>query len=184
MRLDSNSPDKAFDMQPQGSAFRRTLNTMLFEVHSKQGRRVNMSIMALIVVSVLISMSGTLKGMDDIWIERIRMMEEWVTALFAIEFVMRCYAARNVRAYLFSFYGIVDMLAILPMLLIGDPNLAIRLLRIVRLLKLVRYLRAFRLFIVTRPGWVKTLAFRRRLQHDKIVSWESFTVNRAIVYSA
>jgi len=147
MRLDSNSPDKAFDMQPQGSAFRRTLNTMLFEVHSKPGRRINMSIMALIVVSVLISMAGTLKGLDAIWIERIDIMEAWVTALFAIEFVMRCYAARNVRAYLFSFYGIVDMLAILPMLLIGDPNLAIRLLRIVRLLKLVRYLRAFRLFI-------------------------------------
>jgi len=147
MRLDSNSPDKAFDMQPQGGAFRRTLNTMLFEVHSKLGRRVNMSIMLLIVVSVLISMSGTIKGMDEIWMQRIRMVEEWVTALFAIEFVMRCYAARNVRAYLFSFYGIVDMLAVLPMLLIGDPNFAIRLLRIVRLLKLVRYLRALRLFV-------------------------------------
>ncbi|MDX8407344.1 MAG: ion transporter [Mariprofundaceae bacterium] len=123
------------------------LNTMLFEVHSPLGRRVNMSIMLLIVISVLVSMTGTIKGLEQIWSDRIRLMEEWVTMVFAAEFLMRCYAARNMRAYLFSFYGIVDMLAIVPMLLIGDPNIAIRLLRIVRLLKLVRYLRALRLFV-------------------------------------
>jgi len=147
MRLNSNRPEKDFSDKPVGTAFRRNLNTMLFEVHSGIGKHTNLSITALIVVSVLISMTGTMKGLEPLWVERIKLLEIWVTAFFAIEFVARCYAARNMRAYLFSFYGIVDMLAILPMLLIGDPNIAIRMLRIVRLLKLVRYLRAMRLFI-------------------------------------
>jgi len=37
--------------------------------------------------------------------------------------------------------------------------------------------------IVTRPGWVKTLAFRRRLQHDTIDAWASITENRVTVFS-
>ncbi|WP_171966428.1 ion transporter [Mariprofundus micogutta] len=120
---------------------------MLFEVHSGIGKVVNLTITLLIVVSVLISMTGTLKALEPSWVIAIEQLEYWVTVVFAVEFVARCYSARNMRAYLFSFYGMVDMLAILPMLLIGDPNIAIRLLRIVRLLKLVRYLRAMRLFI-------------------------------------
>ena len=70
MQVDSNSSD----LKSQGKAFRRSLNTMLFEVHSKQGLRVNMGIIVLVVVSVFISMTGTLKGIDGIWLECIRMM--------------------------------------------------------------------------------------------------------------
>jgi len=147
MRLDSNTSRKAFVERPKGNAFRRLLNTMLFEVHSGIGKRTNLTITAFIVISVLLSMAGTMKDLEPALVERIQLMEVWVTVLFGIEFLARCYSARSPRAYLFSFYGVVDILAILPMLLVGDPNLAIRMLRIVRLLKLVRYLRAMRLFV-------------------------------------
>jgi len=147
MRLDSDSPEHAFDNRPLGNAFRATLNTMLFDVHSSIGKFTNLSITLLIIMSVLISMLGTVKSIEPVWLERIRSLELWVTVVFTIELFARCYAARSMRAYLFSFYGMVDMLTVLPMLLVGDPNLSIRLLRIVRLLKLVRYLRALRLFV-------------------------------------
>ncbi|MDX8405334.1 MAG: ion transporter [Mariprofundus sp.] len=139
------------------SRFQKMLNDMLFDVHNPLGRRVNLSITALIVVSVLISMAGTLKGLDAQWVEGISRFEMWVTVLFTLEFMGRCYAARSMRAYLFSFYGLVDLLAVLPMLLIGDPNMAIRLLRIVRLLKLVRYLRAMRLFLASMADTLEVL---------------------------
>jgi len=38
-------------------------------------------------------------------------------------------------------------------------------------------------FIVTRPGWVKTLAFRRRLQHVMVGGWASIIGNRVTVFS-
>ncbi|OIO73566.1 MAG: hypothetical protein AUJ57_04145 [Zetaproteobacteria bacterium CG1_02_53_45] len=145
-------------MESRGNTFRRGLNTMLFEVRSDIGRRTNFTITVFIVISVLLSMAGTMQNLEQVWVERIKLMEIWVTLLFGIEFVGRCYAARSVRAYLFSFYGVVDMLAILPMLLIGDPNIAIRLLRILRLLKLVRYLRAMRLFISSMRDTMEMLA--------------------------
>lgn len=158
MRFNSNSPDRAFKQKPDGNRFRAWLNTMLFDVHSKLGKTTNLTITLLIIISVLISMSGTMKNLDPLLVEQIHLLEFWVTVIFAVEFLARCYSARNTRAYLFSFYGVVDMLAILPMLLIGDPNLAIRLLRIVRLLKLVRYLRSMRLFISSMRDTLEMLA--------------------------
>lgn len=139
------------------SRLQQQLNRMLFDIAHPVGRRTNLTITALIIVSVLISMAGTLKDMDPVWVKRISMIEMWVTILFAIELVGRCYAAHSMRAYLFSFYGIVDLLAVVPMLLVGDPNLAIRLLRIVRLLKLVRYLRAMRLFLASMKDTLEIL---------------------------
>jgi len=149
MRLDANSSKRAFSKQEHTSPFRNALNVMLFDVHSKIGRTVNLNITLLIVASVLVSMIGTMPALEPLWIDRIQQLEIIVTFVFAIEFAARCYAARSARAYIFSFYGIVDLLSILPMLLIGDPNVAIRMLRVLRLLKLVRYLRAMRLFIST-----------------------------------
>ncbi len=128
-------------------SLRERLNRMLFEVRHPVGRRTNFIITAIIVASVLLSMAGTMRHLDPDTRDLIRATEIWVTVLFSFEFLARCWSAHHLRAYLFSFYGIVDMLAILPMLLVGDPNLALRLLRIIRLLKLVRYLRALRLFI-------------------------------------
>ncbi|PIW45139.1 MAG: potassium channel protein [Zetaproteobacteria bacterium CG12_big_fil_rev_8_21_14_0_65_54_13] len=147
MRLDTGQSNPDFSAYRFRSRLQQQLNNMLFEIRSPLGQRTNYSITILIVVSVLISMYGTIKGLDAAWVGHISLFETWVTILFTIEVAARCYAARSMRTYLFSFYGIVDLLAVLPMLLVGDPNLAIRMLRIVRLLKLVRYLRAMRLFL-------------------------------------
>ncbi|NWF39350.1 potassium channel protein [Mariprofundus sp. NF] len=158
MRLDANSSKKAFAKRADRGPLRNLLNMMFFDVHTQLGRTVNLSITILIVVSVLVSMTGTMPDLEQIWVERVHQFEMIVTFVFAMEFVLRCYAARSARAYIFSFYGIVDMLAILPMLLIGDPNVAIRMLRILRLLKLVRYLRALRLFISSMRDTMEMLA--------------------------
>lgn len=158
MRLDANSSKKAFADKNDRGPIRNLLNVMLFDVHSKLGRIVNLNITALIVVSVLISMMGTMPDLEAELVKKIQLFEIIVTTVFAMEFVLRCYAARSARAYIFSFYGVIDMLAILPMLLIGDPNVAIRMLRVLRLLKLVRYLRAMRLFISSMRDTMEMLA--------------------------
>lgn len=61
---------------------------------------------------------------------------------FALEYALRIYKAQDRRAYIFSFWGIIDFIAIVPSLFIGGIDLrtmrAIRLLRLTRLLKLYR----------------------------------------------
>jgi len=158
MKSSTNSAKKAFTKRIFKSQFRNNLNTMLFDVNSKAGKRSNLFITLLIIVSVLISMAATLKDINPSIFHSIQLFEMWVTILFSLEFLARCYAAKSMKSYVFSFYGITDMLAILPMLLVGDPNLAIRLLRIVRLLKLVRYLRVMRLFLSSMQDTLEMLA--------------------------
>jgi voltage-gated potassium channel len=67
---------------------------------------------------------------------------EWVTALlFSIEYGLRLWSARNRRAYALSFYGIIDLLAILPTI-VGLGNFTFlksaRIIRIIRFLRLIR----------------------------------------------
>ena len=126
---------------------RNFFNQMLFSLDSTRGRRFNLFLITMITLSALASMIGTIPGLGESWQIRIHYIEVFTSWAFAVELVLRLLVARRPAAYLFSFYGLVDFLAVLPLLLFGLPLIELRLLRIVRLLKLVRYLKAMRMFI-------------------------------------
>ena len=92
-------------------------------------------------------MIATLDGIATSTRNIISYIEILITFVFAIEYSLRIYAAKKPLAYIFSFYGVIDLLTWLPLLLLGDATLAIRLLRVLRLLKLIRYLKALHLFL-------------------------------------
>ncbi|RME83212.1 MAG: potassium channel protein [Zetaproteobacteria bacterium] len=129
------------------SGLRGWLNRRLFDLHTPEGQRTNRFIMLAIVLSVFISMFGTVPDLAVRWQRAITAFEYLVSVLFALEYAARLYAAEHPRKYALSFYGLVDLMTFLPMFIFGDPGLAVRLLRVLRLLKLVRYLKALQLFI-------------------------------------
>ena len=131
------------------SPLQRLLNRMLFDLRTPLGRNANLLGILIILGSVLLSMAATLPGIDEQTRELIHGFELAVTLMFAAEYAARIYASRWPARYVFSFYGMVDLLTWLPLLLLGEVFLAIRLLRILRLLKLVRYLRAMHLFFAS-----------------------------------
>ncbi len=126
---------------------RARLNQCLFDLSSPPGRKVNQTLMLIILISVIVGMMGSVNRFDDHWKALFYAFEYSVTILFIIEYILRLYSARNAFAYAFSFYGIVDLATLLPLLIFGDTNTVIRLLRVFRLLKLIRYLRALHLFV-------------------------------------
>jgi voltage-gated potassium channel len=96
-----------------------------------------------ILVSILDSVASLRAAFGDffIWLE-------WIfTALFTIEYILRVWLSREPKGYIFSFYGLVDLLAILPsyvsFFVVNSQLLAVvrglRLLRVIRILKLGRY---------------------------------------------
>lgn len=133
--------------KPINNPVKRVLNRALFDLHSPLGRNVNLIGMLLIIVSVIASMFSGVEGVSEEVRNTIHTMELVVTGLFALEYLLRLWAARKPIAYALSFHGLIDLLTWLPLLLVGDPHLVIRLLRILRLLKLFRYMRAMRLFV-------------------------------------
>jgi len=100
----------------------------------------------LIVLSILSFSIETIPGLPDWAGELLRWFEIFSVGVFTIEYFIRIFTAGNRTDYIFSFYGLVDLLAILPFYVTSTIDLrAIRILRLMRLFrvfKLVRYSQA------------------------------------------
>ena len=117
---------------------------------TRAGRIFDVVIQVLIVVSVITFSIDTLPNLDERWHQIFQYLDFIIFAVFAIEYVLRIYVAEKRLAYIFSFYGFIDFIAILPFLLGTRMDLrsvrAFRALRILSALKIVRYNKAFHRF--------------------------------------
>lgn len=110
------------------------------------GRGVALTIYGLIVLSALVIALETLPGLTPTQDRALRITEWGILAIFAVEYALRLICTERPLAYAFSFWGIIDFIAVVPALLFVFPDLAtvraLRLLRILRLLKLFKANRA------------------------------------------
>ncbi|MBD2754112.1 ion transporter [Spirosoma validum] len=137
-------------MNSQWQRFRNRLHEIVFESDTLAGRAFDVTLLFLIVLSVLAVILESIPSLTKPYgplFDRI----EWVfTILFTLEYVLRIISIRQPLRYVFSFFGLVDLLAILPsylgLFLFGAHELAavriLRLLRIFRILKLGEYTEA------------------------------------------
>jgi len=120
-----------------------TLKKIIEETDTRAGRIFDLTVQWLIVASLLIFSVQTLPTLT-FPVRSALAVAEWVAViLFTIEYIARVWVAENKRAYIFSFFGLIDLLAILPSYLaLGIDSVfirAVRFLRIFLVLKLVRY---------------------------------------------
>jgi len=127
---------------------RKLLNEVIFGTDTPAGKNFDVILIWTILLSVALVMLASIES----WSVRhgeLFITLEWIfTALFTVEYLTRIYCATDRKAYIFSFYGIVDLLAILPsylaLIFTGATYLMVirllRVLRVFRVLKLVRYL--------------------------------------------
>lgn len=112
------------------------------------GRRFDAILIAFIIASVSVVMMDSVSGLRSRYGPELLVIEWAFTLLFTLEYVVRIWCVKNVRAYVFSFFGIIDLLSILPtylsLLLPGGQYLAVirvlRVVRVFRVFKLVRFL--------------------------------------------
>lgn len=111
--------------------------------HSKILTTTELSIQILILLSLVSFSLETLPNMPDTFSKIIEYFELFTVSVFSIEYLARIYFSKNKLKHIFSFYGIIDLLAILPFYLSLGIDLrsirAIRIMRIFRLFKLGRY---------------------------------------------
>lgn len=115
---------------------------------TKAGRLFDVALLAIIVASVAIVMLDSVQSLQLVY-GRLFFYAEWVfTFLFTVEYALRLYSAPNRKRYAFSFFGVVDLLALLPSYLsiffVGTQYLLVvrilRILRIFRVLQLKSYM--------------------------------------------
>ena len=115
------------------------------------GRAFDVFVLVLIIYSIGTLSIETIPGMSEAWVRFLKISEAIVTLLFTIEYGLRIATSEKKRGYIFSFYGIVDILAIAPFYLsLGSVDLrgirVLRLFRVFRILKLARFSKASKRF--------------------------------------
>lgn len=129
---------------------RDKLHTIIFEADTRAGKLFDIILLWAILISIVVVMLESVVWISEAYGTEIKVIEWSFTILFSIEYIARIIAVKKPLKYVFSFYGIIDLLSILPtfigVFVSGTHSLsvirAIRLLRIFRILKLVRYVTA------------------------------------------
>ena len=139
---------KTIAIKPGAAPWRDRLHEIIFEADTPMGKAFDVALLIAIVISVIAVMLESVSGIKARYGQLLYVTDGVITVLFTIEYIARIISIRKPSRYIFSFFGIVDLLSILPtylsLVLSGAHLLAviriIRLLRIFRVFKLVRFL--------------------------------------------
>jgi len=130
------------------SAWQEKLHSIIFEAETPAGKLFDVLLIISILASVLVVMLDSISGINTRHGQILAFFEWFFTILFTIEYILRLSCVGRPLSYATSFYGIIDLMAIIPTYLsVFIPGteflLAIRVLRILRIfrvLKLVQYI--------------------------------------------
>jgi voltage-gated potassium channel len=133
--------------------FKERLHKIIFEADTRAGKLFDEILLVTIIISIFLVMLESVTSIRIKYFHLLRVLEWTITIIFTIEYFARIWTLGKPWKYIFSFYGLVDLCALLPsyigIIFTGGQSLvvirALRLLRIFRILKLSRYTRAGRL---------------------------------------
>lgn len=137
------------------SPLQQKLYDIIFEADTPTGKVFDVILFLFIVASVGAVALETVPTFEDKYRRGFVGLEMVFTAFFTIEYVLRIYCARRPWRYIFSFYGLVDLIALLPtymtFILTGSGSFMIvrslRLLRIFRVFKLANFVSESQLIV-------------------------------------
>jgi voltage-gated potassium channel len=128
----------------QLNIIKRRIHNIIYGTDTVAGRLFDLILLGLILLSVFLFMLETVKGFDTKYHHELLILEWIITGLFTVEYLLRIVTTDKPRNYIFSFFGIIDLLAILPMYLsfffVGSRIFSIiRALRLLRLFKILNH---------------------------------------------
>jgi len=132
-----------------GQSFKQKLYNIIFKSDTPAGKLFDVVLLVLILLSVLTVMLESIASLQQKYEALFRAAEWWYTIIFTLELILRIWVYPKRGQYLFSFFGIVDVLAILPtyisLIVPGTQYFMVirvlRLLRIGRIFKLTHFLK-------------------------------------------
>jgi|SRR5690606_11515966 len=127
---------------------RQKIYIIIYGVNTPSGKLFDVALLFFIILSVVVIMLETIPSFDTRFHKELSVLEWIFTTLFTLEYLLRIFCTKKPLKYIFSFYGIIDLLAILPMYLsfffVGSNVLSsvrtLRLLRLFRVLRLIKFI--------------------------------------------
>ena len=134
----------------QKTSWKDRLHEIIYEADTKAGKFFDVVLLFAILASILLVMLESVESINNKYGQLLNLAEWVITILFSLEYILRIVSIKKPILYIFSFYGIIDLLSTIPkylsMFFIGSSHFAalraLRLLRVFRILKLARYIGA------------------------------------------
>jgi voltage-gated potassium channel len=131
----------------KGHGLKDRLHEIIFEADTKEGKWFDIGLLIMILLSIVVVLLDSIFTIHQDYGNLLYIIEWAFTIIFTAEYILRIYSVRNSWKYILSFYGLIDLISILPtymsMFILGSQNLivirALRLLRIFRILRLANY---------------------------------------------
>ena len=132
------------------------LYEIIFEADTRTGKLFDVLLLFVIIVSVILVLLESVSSIRSEYRNLLITLEWIITVIFTLEYILRILVVKKPFRYIFSFYGIIDLLSVIPtylsLIIAGSQSLIVirmlRLLRVFRVLKLTRYSRAGRFIIL------------------------------------
>lgn len=137
-------------------SLRQKLYEIIFEADTPAGKLFDVLLLFVIILSVILVLLESVYSIRSEYKNLLITLEWIITAIFTIEYILRLLVVKKPLKYIFSFYGIIDLLSVIPtylsIFIAGSQSLIVirilRLLRVFRILKLTRYSRAGRFIVL------------------------------------
>jgi len=150
----NSSPDSK-ELGKPASGWRGRVYNIIFEADTRAGRRFDLWLIAAIIISVVVVILDSVTVISQRYTHFFNVLEWLITLLFTAEYLLRLACVRHPLRYMTSFFGVIDLLAILPTYValffpeayaLMDVRI-LRLLRVFRVLKLVPYVAEYRVLL-------------------------------------
>ena len=166
------------DNKTQNKGWKHRLHEIIYEADTKEGKLFDVVLLFLILASIVVVMLESVKTFSAQYGYFLNYAEWTITILFTLEYFARIISIKKPSEYIFSFYGIIDLLSTIPKYLavffVGGSALvalrALRLLRVFRILKLARFI-----------GESNNFAKALKASRAKILVFLSFVVIMSVI---
>lgn len=130
---------------------RERIHEIIFEADTRAGYVFDLTLLLIIIASVIVICLQTVAGFrdDPEWMQILQTLQWGFTITFTVEFLFRVFCVRKPLNYIFSFWGIIDLLAFLPEYIFLFPGA-----RHTSAFSVARSLRLLRVFRIFNLGWV------------------------------
>ena len=143
-----SSPIKKSNLKP----WQNKIHEIIFEADTFMGKAFDIGLLIAIILSIIVVMLESVPSLNAEYHDIFYLIEWIFTVIFTLEYVARIISIGKPSKYIYSFFGIIDLLSILPtflgLFIVGSQSLmvirAVRLLRIFRILKLARFVQESR----------------------------------------
>ena len=132
-------------------SLKRHVYEIIFHSDTPMGKLFDVTLLWCIVLSILLVVVESMQGIPHLAKTIFTVLEYIFTFFFTLEYVCRLYCSPRPRDYALSFFGIIDLLATLP-LYVGWLFGPVRYLMVVRTFRLIRVFRVFKLFSFLEEG--------------------------------